>query len=183
VSVQRVSTEPDPRYLLSVYLRDHLAGATAGVRLAERCRRANSGSELGLTLAEIERDISDDRRSLKEMMARLGIAESKAKELIGLAVEALGRLKSNGRLVRYSPSSRVVELEALAAGIFTKRSLWLSLRAVADDYRALDRDELDRLVATATKQYQRLITEHDQAARTAFGSVLPPIEHSVDPSV
>ncbi len=177
MTVQRGSTEPDPRYLLSIYLRDHLAGAMAGVRLVERGRRANSGTELGLALAEIEREIIDDRRSLREMMARLGVAESKVKELIGVAAEALGRLKSNRRLVRYSPSSRVVELEALAAGIFTKRSLWLSLRAVAGDYRALDRDELDRLVATATKQYQRLICEHDQAARTAFSSVLPTLQH------
>ena len=177
MSVQRGSTEPDPRYLLSVYLRDHLAGATAGVRLAERCRRANSGTEFGLTLAKIEQDIINDRRSLREMMARLGVAESKAKELLGLAAEVLGRLKSNGRLIRYSPSSRVVELEALAAGVFAKRSLWLSLRAVADDYGVLDLDELDRLVATATKQYQRLTAEHDQAARTAFGPVLPPVEH------
>ena len=176
MTVQTPPANPDPRLLLSIYLRDHLAGAMAGVHLARRCRRANRGTELGSELAEIEREIIEDRHSLTDMMARLGVPESRVKNLLGLEVEAVGRLKGNGRVLGYSPSSRVVELETLAAGVFTKRSLWLSLRAVVDDYRALDRDELDRLVTRATQQYQRLIVEHDRAATTAFGSLFPALQ-------
>ena len=160
---------PQPSALLAVYLRDHLAGATAGVSLVRRCRHANRGTDLDGVLAEIEEEIVDDRRTLKEMMAGLRVAESRVKELLGLSAELLGQLKSNGRIFRYSPSSRVVELEALASGVFTKRSMWLSLRAVVDDYGALDSRQLDRLAARAMRQYERLVTEHDRAAVAAFG--------------
>lgn len=160
---------PEPSTLLAVYLRDHLAGAMAGVSLVRRCRRANRGTGLDVVLAEIEAEIVEDRRTLKETMARLRVAESRVKKLLGLSSDLLGRLKGNGRVFRRSPSSRVVELEALASGVFTKRSLWLSLRAVVDDYGALDSRELDRLAARATRQYERLIIEHDRAAVAAFG--------------
>ena len=161
--------DPEPTAVLAVYLRDHLAGAMAGVSLVRRCRHANRGTDLDGVLAEIEEEIVEDRRTLQEMMARLRIAESRVKELLGLSAEFLGRVKSNGRVFRRSPSSRVVELEALASGVFTKRSLWLSLRAVVDDYAALDSRELDRLAARSTRQYERLIIEHDRAAIAAFG--------------
>ena len=170
MNVRDEPRDPDPRFLLGVYLRDHLAGAMAGVALARRCRRANRGGDLGETLAGIEAEIIEDRRELSEIMAHLGVRESRFKEVVGLVAEAVGRLKSNGRFLRPSPSSRVVELETLAAGVFTKRSLWLSLRAVVDDYRALDARELDRLATRAERQYERLIVEHNRAAATAFGS-------------
>lgn len=161
---------PEPRHLLAIYLRDHLAGAMAGVSLARRSRRANSDNELGTFLEGIEAEIIADRRSLEDIMRRLHVDESRLKQLVGLAAELVARLKSNGRIVQYSPSSRVIELEALAAGVFTKRSLWLSLRAVADEYAELDVGQLDRLIASATDQYERLIVEHDHAAAVAFGS-------------
>ena len=164
--------DAEPRFLLAVYLRDHLAGAMSGVSLVRRCRRSNRGTALDDVLAEIEEEIVEDRRTLRETMARLCVSESRLKELIGLSAATVGRLKSNGRIFRYSPSSRVIELEGLAAGVFTKRSLWLSLRAVVDDYSALDSRQLDRLTARATRQYERLIVEHDRAAIAAFGSPL-----------
>jgi hypothetical protein len=70
--------------------------------------------------------------------------------------------------VRPSPSSRVVELEALSAGIVTKRNLWLSLLAVADSYPVLDPTALSVLVERATSQVDRLRPVHDRAALAAF---------------
>jgi hypothetical protein len=160
----------DARRLLGIYLRDHLAGSAAGVALVRRCRNSNRGTELGVILQEFETQIVEDRQSLHNIMRRLNVRESVVKEMIGSVVEMVGRLKSNGRLTGYSPSSRVVELETLAAGVFTKRSLWLSLRAVVDDYVELDREELEQLITRATAQYQRLIAEHDRAAAIAFAT-------------
>jgi hypothetical protein len=51
---------------------------------------------------------------------------------LGWTAEKAGRLKLNGRIVRRSPLSTVVELEGLAAGILLKRSLWTSLEALQD---------------------------------------------------
>ena len=43
---------------LAVYLRDHFAGATAGLALVRRCRREHAGTPLDSTLASIEAQIS-----------------------------------------------------------------------------------------------------------------------------
>jgi hypothetical protein len=159
--------------LLHVYLRDHFAGSSAGLALVRRCGRNNTGTELAEVLAAIEDEIDEDRRSLRAMMSRLGVAPSAFKSALGSMAEVLGRVKSNGRIVRRSPSSTVVELEGLAAGIVTKANLWRSLRAAAPSYDALDVDELDRLEARATSQVERVLAAHDNAARTAFRRLRP----------
>jgi hypothetical protein len=41
--------------------------------------------------------------------------------------EKLGRLKPNGRVLSYSPLSRLIELEGLALGITGKMLLWRAL--------------------------------------------------------
>jgi hypothetical protein len=171
----RDATEPNSRHgvqdghrLLSIYLRDHLGGASAGLSLVRRCRNADNDSASASVLADIEAQILEDRESLRALMLRLGVPESRLKELLGLAASVAGRLKSNGGLFRASPSSRVVDLEALGAGIVTKRNLWLSLLAVADSYPTLDRAALNVLAERATAQLDRLRAVHDRAAAVAF---------------
>jgi hypothetical protein len=155
---------------LAVYLRDHFAGSTAGLALVRRCRRENTGTPLATMLADIEAQLDDDRRSLEAMMSRLGIRPSGLKSAIGSLSETVGRLKGNGRLIGPSPSSPVVELEGLAAGILTKRNLWRSLQAAAPTRGGLDTAELDNLIERATSQLERVLAAHEGAAREAFGS-------------
>src|SRR4051812_292691 len=99
-------------------------------------------------------------------MKSLGVAEDWLKDMLGQASELVGRLKTNGMLAHYSPSSRVVELEALLAGVEAKRNLWRS-RAASATRPALDAAALDRLIARASSQRERLHGEHERAARTA----------------
>jgi hypothetical protein len=156
--------------VLAVYLRDHFAGSTAGLALVRRCRRENAGTALDDVLGAIETELDEDRRALRAMMSRLGVTPSSFKSALGAVAEATGRLKSNGRVLRRSPSSPVVELEGLAAGILTKRSLWQSLRTAAPGRPALDVGELDTLVDRATSQLDRVLAAHGDPARIAFGS-------------
>jgi hypothetical protein len=158
---------------LTVYLRDHYAGSAAGLALVQRCRRANPDTELDQVLAGIEAEIEEDRRSLRDMMSRLGVSPSEFKAAIGTLSEFVGRLKSNGRIVGRSPSSTVVELEGLAAGILTKGNLWRSLRAAAPQHPDLDASELERLMERADDQLQRVNAAHDGAAAHAFGERTP----------
>jgi hypothetical protein len=161
----------EPDRALAVYLRDHFAGSTAGLALARRCRREYGGTALGEVLAPIEAEIEEDRRALQAIMSRLGVTPSSFKSALGAVAEAVGRLKSNGRIFRRSPSTPLVELEGLAAGIVTKRNLWRSLRAVASGWvPVLDVGELDRLIERATSQLDRVLAAHEQRARDAFGS-------------
>ncbi|MEY2446125.1 MAG: hypothetical protein QOE00_2705 [Ilumatobacteraceae bacterium] len=171
------SGDPDPRYLLHIYLRDHQAASKGGISLVRRCRRSNSGTELAVVLEGIEAEIRAAQQALEDLMRGLGAKKSRVKQVVGRGAEVVGRLKSNGRLFHYSPLSRVVELEALASAVFTQRSLWLSLRAVVDHYAVLDAGQLDRLIADATGQYERLLIEHDRAAAVAFGSTPGHVVH------
>ena len=155
---------------LAVYLRDHFAGATAGLALVRRCRREHAGTPLDSTLARIEAQIDEDRRSLEDTMARLGVRPSGLKSALGSLGETVGRLKGNGRIISPSPSSPVVELEGLAAGILTKRNLWRSLRAAAPTQSGLDTAELDTLIERATSQLESVLAAHEEAARAAFAA-------------
>ena len=153
---------------LTIYLNDHLAGATFGLELARRVRGANRGNEFGALLAELEAEIEEDRAMLERIFDRLGVPRDQAKTAVAWFAEKAGRLKRNGRLVGYSPLSRLLELEALSGGVNAKLGLWRALRATAANEPRLDPDELDRLVARAEAQLERLGAIQVRAAELAL---------------
>jgi hypothetical protein len=115
------------RYL-SIYLNDHLAGATVGVELARRVHASNRGDgAFGEPLGRICREIEEDRAALEQAIDRLGLSRSCVKPAGAWVAEKLGRLKLNGRLRGYSPLSRLLELEGLMIGITGKMALWKTL--------------------------------------------------------
>jgi hypothetical protein len=67
------------------------------------------------TAVELDRiaDEIDHRVSLAAVTERLSVERSVLKRAADVAAERIGRLELNGRLVRASPLSIVVELEAL----------------------------------------------------------------------
>jgi hypothetical protein len=136
--------------LLAIYLRDHFAGSIAAIELIERSARSNTANELGSFLTNLHEEIRADQQTLLDVMRALAVEPSRVKNGVGWAVEKVGRLKLNGRLLRYSPLSRVYELETLEAGIVGKRSLWTNLQ-VLDDPR-LGGVDLSRLVERAENQ-------------------------------
>jgi hypothetical protein len=142
--------------LLAIYLNDHLAGATAGLELARRALKENRENEYGRFLATLAEEIAQDRRTLIELMERLLIPRSKLKVPAAWALEKVGRLKLNGRIRGYSPLSRLIELEGLAAGIEAKRAMWLTLLQLRAHDERLNDVDLESLVARAEDQRQRL---------------------------
>jgi hypothetical protein len=160
-------------------LQDHYAGATTGLALARRCRRANPG--LISVLADLEDQIADDRDALRTIMSKLGVRPSRVKAGLGAVVEVVGRLKGNGRIVRRSPLSLVVELELLHAGVITKRNLWRALLAASEWLNGLDDVELKRLAERANAQAERIVNLHFEASGRAFAPVdTPPPRPAVD---
>jgi hypothetical protein len=86
------------------------------------------------------------------------------KDTLARFAERAGRLKLNGRVVRHSPLSDVVELETLVVGIRGKEALWESLRGVD----AIPQDELQTLIERAEDQRQIVERCRRAAARRAF---------------
>jgi hypothetical protein len=112
---------------LTIYLNDHLAGATAGTELADRVAAENADNEFAKPLAELAAEISRDREALLTIMRELDVQVDHVKLAVGWTAEKLARLKPNGRVFGYSPLSRLLELEGLGSGIRAKRALWRAL--------------------------------------------------------
>jgi hypothetical protein len=98
-------------------------------------------------------------------MERLAVRRKKARLAVAAIAETAGRLKPNGKLVGYSPLSRVIELEALMIGITGKLELWQSLKATGERVDGVDADQL---IGRAEDQRDRVRDLRLQAAREAF---------------
>lgn len=159
---------------LHIYLQDHLAGATFGLELAQRCHRNNRGTEFAEPLAELTVEIAEDRRTLRRVMHDVGADVSRTKVAAGWTLEKIRRLKPNGVLLGYTPLARVVELESLVIGIAGKRAMWQALDDVAASDDRLGPHYFSRLAERADDQLSRVEALRLDAARTAF--LHPPTE-------
>jgi hypothetical protein len=153
--------------LLGIYLNDHLAGAVGASEVARRSLRSNRHTALAMDLERFLNEIGEDRASLEGVMDRLGIPRSPIKTTAGRVLGQVGRLKLNGRILRYSPLSRLEELEALVAGVEAKKAMWVSLKRVRDQGVELGVD-LDDLVARAQRQKRMLERRRLEAVAQAF---------------
>jgi hypothetical protein len=158
-----------PERLLEIYLSDHAAAAKAGSALARRVARNNASSFLGEPLRKLADEVEEDRRTLKHVISELGLRRSRAKEAIAWAGERAGRLKPNGQLAKYSPLSRVLELEALSVGITGKLALWESLQ-ITHVRTSLPDVDLEALAARAQRQRDEVDELRRRAVSSAFGS-------------
>lgn len=156
--------------LLSIYLNDHLAGATAGTQRAGHLARLARGSALGRALGPVATEVAQDRTALVGIMRDLGVPVHRRKVCAGWAAEKLARLKSNGRLVRRSPLSTVLELEALRLAVEGKAAGWQTLRRLTGTNERLDPARLNRLLERARRQQDTLeewrIRQAEAALRT-----------------
>lgn len=150
--------------LLAIYLNDHLAAATGGRELARRAAASNRSSDYGPFLERLADEIEEDRESLLSIMRALDVKVDPVKVIVGWGAEKVGRLKLNGRLLGYSPLSRLIELEALGAGIYAKLSLWRSLAQLESGRIAESGVTLLNLVARAERQLDELELHRQRAA-------------------
>jgi hypothetical protein len=153
------------RKLLGIYLNDHLAGSVVGTRLVRRIAKHNEGNHYGSEANRLAEEIEQDKDTLEELMERLDVRKKRVRLAVAAATEAAGRLKPNGRLVGYSPLSRVIELEALTIGITGKLELWQSLKATGE---RIDGVDPDHLIKRAEDQRNRVRDLRLQASREAF---------------
>ncbi|GAA4240096.1 hypothetical protein GCM10022254_63570 [Actinomadura meridiana] len=168
------------RRLLGIYLNDHLAAAATGVALARRLTRAHRGSDEVARLAD---DIAADRGALLDILMSLGLPIRRYKSLAMAAAEKAGRAKLNGALVRHSPLSDMVELEAMTLAVEGKRTGWRTLLAIADQEPELDIKRLRLLQARADDQLAVLERLRADAVRDTFRepSAADPAETSLTP--
>lgn len=154
--------------LLSTYLNDHLATASAGVALAKRSLGSNAGTKLGDFLRRLVVELEDDREALEDVMRGVDAGQDRVKVVAALAAERVGRLKPNGRLRGYSPLSRLVELEALVLIAESRHACWSTLGELAPSDPRLPRERLEELASRAERQRDELHAQRRLAAGDAL---------------
>jgi hypothetical protein len=158
--------------LLAIYLNDHLAGATGGVELAARAARANRGRTPGISarISALTEEVRADHRSLREIMAALGVRTAHHKVFAAWMGEKAGRFKLNAGVFRRSPLSALIEVEALHLAVQGKARGWRTLLAAAERQPGLDAEHLRTLLDRAHQQLTELEDLHHEVATQVFGA-------------
>jgi hypothetical protein len=143
---------------LNGYLNDHLAGAAAAIRLAERCHAREPQGELEGMLQALLVEIEEDRGVLQRVIAALGGSANPVKRASAVGMERLGSLRM--ALPVLGPGSgeaaRLEELEVLSLGIEGKRMLWKVLGTLASSDGRLVGFDFAGLERRAESQRRRL---------------------------
>ena len=147
---------------LAVYLRNHEAAARAGCDLFARVARSHQGEAYAGELNALHREVREDRKTLRGILRR---AQVPPDLLMGTALqvgERISRLKPNGRIVRRSALTPLIEIEGLLDAVHAKAAGWWALDAA--DLEATAASELTSLRERADSQIERLRTIHASVA-------------------
>jgi hypothetical protein len=145
-----------PYESFEVYLNDHLAGATAGVNVAQQAAERNRSTELGAFYAEIASEIKADFDTFEGLMESLGVGKSAGKTTVAEMGSKVAELKFGGDDSDTPRLGDFVTLEALSIGVEGKLCMWKALEKVTDAYPALVALDLATLKERASDQRERI---------------------------
>ena len=153
--------------LLGLYLSDHLTGATAGVSRIKRMTEAYADTPVAADIARVSAEIDRERALLQNLIRDLGVRQRPHRQAAAWLAEHAGRLKLNGRVVRRSPMTMVLETELMRGAVLGKLGGWQTLEELAPDL-GLDPATFQKLADDARGQVDALGRVHDHASRNAF---------------
>jgi hypothetical protein len=154
-------TSRQPSRWLAIYLRNHEAAAGAGADLFTRLSGSQSKRPWGAELVAVSEEVGQDLRTLRGLLRSQGVRPDPVSGLALRVAERVGRLKPNGRVVRRSPLSDLVEVEAGLDAVHAKACGWQALRAAYGPDAPVDLDELAR---RAEDQLARMRVVHATVA-------------------
>jgi hypothetical protein len=155
---------------LETYLSDHLGGAIGGVELAKKISSEYAKTTFGPFLAELAREIAQDKATLEKLMERLGIERSPVKEATSWVAEKVSRLKLSDTMTGDQDLKRLLEFEMLSLGIEGKASMWRALIEVSPSHVELAATDLAGLAKRAETQRANLENHRLQVANQALRS-------------
>lgn len=143
---------------LRIYLQNHEAAARAGFDLCRRAARNQRDQPHGPVLDGLCVAIQEDRERLQVIMRAVHVGPNPLLGLVLQAGERVGRLKPNGRMVRRSPLSDLIEVEALIDAVSAKRAGWYALAAAP--LAVPETHQVAELIDRADDQLERLRPVH-----------------------
>jgi hypothetical protein len=151
---------------LNIYLNDHLAGSVAAIELLDSLIEQHSEDRFGAILRDLRDDIHDDQETLRDLMRKVGAAESSVRKAGAWLVEKLSRIKIGDA----DDSAGLLQaLEGLALGITGKELLWRSLTAIASTFPPLQGTDFSALAKRAQDQFTHAENLRMQMVRETFG--------------
>ena len=153
---------------LETYLNDHLAGAAGGSELANKISSEYASTRFGPFLAELARDIDQDKATLEDLMERLGMQQSAIKQSGSWIAEKVSRLKLSETMTGDQDLKRFLEFETLSLGVEGKLALWRALIEIRESHAELAATDLDRLAKRAESQRSNLEDHRLQIANAAL---------------
>lgn len=155
---------------LATYLGDHLAGSEAAIRLVGRYAEREPDSPLGVLMTDLLEEIEQDRRVLRDLMARIGASPSPMKKAGAIGAELVSSLRGKVPVVGTGSEavSRLEDLELLCLGIEGKHLLWRALEPLG--VLAFDDIDFGALARRAQEQRNRVEAFRLEAAAAAFGA-------------
>jgi hypothetical protein len=141
---------------LATYLQDHYAGSSAGIELFKRAADQQTDPVVRTALAKMVQEVEEERTALERYLAAVGAKPDQLKNAGAWMAEKLARLKPNGELLRRSPLSDLIELEALRVAVEGKAAGFRLLRSLADEEPHFDAAELDSLLSQVAQQIEDL---------------------------
>ena len=154
-------------YLFGLYLSDHFSGATVGLERMELITRTAQDTPFYAELAEAAEQLRAERELYRDLLNALGVPRRRHRQAAAWLGEKAGRLKLNGRVVRRSPMTTVLEAELMRSAVLAKIGGWQTLREHADEL-GLDAARLAELTAQARAQIELLDRFHAWARERAF---------------
>jgi hypothetical protein len=139
---------------LDVYLNDHLAGATAGLQLAQTAADEHRADEHGPFFGEIASDIKQDHETLERLVEEVATDKSAIKTALAEIGTKLMEPKFTGG--EDDELNAFITLETLSIGVEGKLCMWKALKLVEDSNPTLASFDLDGLIERAQSQRGRL---------------------------
>jgi hypothetical protein len=151
---------------LAVYLHDHLAGSSFAVELLEKLATEFSGTSSGDVASELLEQIKIDQTTLKQLIARVGKANSDLYDALGWIAERISRIK----LKHDDPTDlgAFEAFETISLGILGKRALWETLRARQTADPRIAGTDYSALIGRAEQQFQKANQYRLHLTRTAL---------------
>lgn len=154
---------PEPTAL---YLQSHEGAASGGAQFFRRVATSQRDRPWGAEIDRLSREVAQDLGTLRRLMKELQVPRNVPLELAVQAGELVGRLKPNGRIIRRSPLTDLVEVESLHLAVQAKAAGWQALLA-ADPVRFAE--PVQPLADRAAEQTERLAELHRTVAAAVMG--------------
>jgi len=146
----------ESRRFLAIYLADHLAILALGEELVRRAIAGAEADRVREFLEAVQPETADDRAEVARILRGLGRRPGVLKPQLARAAAKAGRLKLNGRVLRPSPLSRLVELEGVAGVLGASHVLWRALETAGPEAHRADAGRRAARTAERLEQVEEL---------------------------